>query len=316
MEIIVLDGHTLNPGDLSWDPVSKFGRLTVYERTPPEKIIERVGGSEIVLTNKTPLSRGVFEKCKNIKFVSVLATGYNVVDVGAAKEFGVVVSNVPSYGTAAVAQFTFALLLEVCHNARRHADSVAEGRWARSEDFCYWDYPLIELAGKTFGIVGYGSIGKAVAKIAAAFGMNVITSDPEYKMQSDNVKPAGLDELLSSSDVISLHCPLNSATDKIINADSISKMKDGVILINTSRGRLADENAVRDALDSGKIYFYAADVVSEEPIRPDNPLLAAKNILITPHIAWAPRESRGRLMETTSRNIEAFLRGEPVNRVN
>ena len=318
MKIVVLDGYTLNPNDLSWDAMEKLGEFVCYDRTANEDIISKIGGAEIVITNKTPLTKEVFDSCPNIKYVGVLATGYNVVDVNYAKEKGIPVCNVPTYGTTAVAQFVFALLLEICHNIKHHSDEVKKGRWTNSEDFCFWDTPLIELAGKTMGIIGYGKIGQNTAKIAQAFGMNIlaVAKTPNFSLESDNMKYVSLDELLSSSDVISLHCPLFPNTENMINKESIAKMKDGVILINTSRGGLVVEKDVADGINSGKIYFGAFDVVSTEPIVESNPLLSANNTLITPHIAWAPKAARARLMKVAVQNVEAFIYGKPQNVVN
>ncbi len=315
MKIVVLDGYTENPGDLSWDGLEKLGDLTVYERTPKELTVKRIGGAKIIYTNKTVIDEGVLDACPGIKFIGVLATGYNVVDVAAARKRGIPVANVPAYSTNAVGQFTIALLLELCHHVGAHSDSVMRGDWAKSPDYCYWNYPLIELAGKTLGIIGYGKIGQATAKIAQALGMRVLayshSRDPE--LESDTLRYADLDELLARSDVITLHCPLFSETEGIINKDTIAKMKDGVLIINDSRGPLIVEEDLRDALNSGKVAGAAVDVVSTEPIKPDNPLLSAKNIIITPHIAWAPKESRQRLMEIAVNNLKAFLAGKPVN---
>ena len=318
MKIVVLDGYTLNPGDLSWGELEKLGELTVYDRTPEDKILERIGDAEIVYTNKTPLTREIFNKAPNIKWVGVLATGYNVVDVEAAKEKGIPVTNVPTYGTAAVAQMVFALLLEICHHVWEHNEAVKSGEWTRSKDFCFWKYPLIELAGKTMGIIGYGRIGQATGKIAQAMGMKVLAYD-QYEnkaLESETMKYVSLDELLRESDVISLHCPLFESTRGIINKESIARMKDGVIIINTSRGPLIVEEDLAEALNSGKVYAAAVDVVSTEPIREGNPLLKAKNIIITPHIAWAPKESRQRLMDIAVNNLKSYLDGNPVNVVN
>jgi len=317
MKIVILDGYTENPGDLSWEGFEKLGELTVYDRTPADKIVERIGDAEIVYTNKTPLTKETFDACPNVRFVGVLATGYNVVDTAAAKEKGILVANIPTYGTAAVAQFAFALLLEICHHVGHHSEAVHEGRWTACPDFCFWDYPLVELAGKTMGFIGFGRIGQATAKIAKGFGMNVIAYD---SFESDAGRELGqyvsLDELLATADVISLHCPLFPATQGIINKENIAKMKDGVILINTSRGPLIVEEDLVEALESGKVAAVAVDVVSTEPIKADNVLLKAKNCLITPHIAWAPKESRQRLMDIAVSNLEAFIAGNPINIVN
>lgn len=309
MKIVVLDGYTENPGDLSWGPLQELGELTVYDRTPPEAVLERIGDAEAIYTNKTVLSRELIQAMPSVRFIGVLATGYNVVDVQAARERGIVVCNIPTYGTDAVAQYVFALLLELCHRVAHHAQAVQEGRWTACPDFCFWDYPLIELSGKTMGIVGYGRIGQRTAQIARAFGMQVLAYDAF--VQAAECVP--LDELLERSDVVSLHCPLFPETRHIIRGETIARMKDGAILINTSRGPLVDEAALREALTSGKLYGAAVDVVSTEPVQPDNPLLGLENCLITPHIAWAPRESRQRLMDIAVENLRCFLRGAPQN---
>lgn len=309
MKIVILDGYTENPGDLSWGPLQELGELTVYDRTPPEAVLERIGDAEVIYTNKTVLSRELIQAMPSVRFIGVLATGYNVVDVQAARERGIVVCNIPTYGTDAVAQYVFALLLELCHRVAHHAQAVQEGRWTACPDFCFWDYPLIELSGKTMGIVGYGRIGQRTAQIARAFGMQVLAYDAF--VQAEECVP--LDELLERSDVVSLHCPLFPETRHIIRGETIARMKDGAILINTSRGPLVDEAALREALRSGKLYGAAVDVVSTEPVQPDNPLLGLENCLITPHIAWAPRESRQRLMDIAVENLRCFLRGAPQN---
>ncbi len=318
MKIVVLDGYTLNPGDLSWDGLQKLGDLTVYERTSADKVIERIADASIVYTNKTEITREVLQACPNIEWIGVLATGYNVVDVEYASDKGIPVCNVPIYGTTAVAQMVFALLLELCHHVGDHEQSVKAGDWSKSVDFCYWNSPLVELAGKTMGIVGLGKIGQATAKIAQAFGMNILAYD-EYKhteLQSKTLRYTRLADLLKKSDVISLHCPMLSNTEGMISKEAISKMKDGVMIINTSRGGLIVEADLRDALDSGKVAGAACDVVSAEPITKDNPLLGAKNIVITPHIAWAPKESRARLMAVAVSNLASHIGGETVNAVN
>ncbi len=318
MKIVILDGYTLNPGDLTWEGLQNLGELTVYDRTPQDKILERIGDAEIVYTNKTPLTRETLGQASQLKWIGVLATGYNVVDVEAAKEQGIPVANIPTYGTTAVAQMTIALLLEMCHHVWAHHEEVKRGAWTNCPDFCFWNYPLIELAGKTMGIIGFGRIGQAVGKIAQAFGMNVLAYD-EYQnkmLETDSIKYAALDELLTQSDVISLHCPLFESTKGIINKDTIAKMKDGVMLINTSRGPLIVEEELAEALNSGKVAGAAVDVVSTEPIKMENPLITAKNIIITPHIAWAPKEARERLMNIATDNLEQFLAGHPVNVVN
>ena len=314
MKITVLDGFAVNPGDLDWGILDPYGSVTVYDRTASdEESISRIGDSEIVMVNKTPLPEHVLAACPNVKLICVLATGYNVVDYVAARRLGIDVCNVPCYGTAAVAQFTIALLLELCHHVGRHDVLVHNGAWTSCQDFCLWTTPQMELAGKTLGIIGYGRIGSAVGTIARALGMKVITVSRTPK---DGVENVDMDTLLARSDVISLHCPLFPETEGIISRDNIAKMKDGVFLVNTSRGALLDEKAVADALASGKIRGAAIDVVTVEPIRKDNPLLTAPNCLITPHMAWAPLESRRRLLNTVADNVRCFLDGKPQNVVN
>ena len=320
MKIVVLDGYTLNPGDLSWEGIKQFGALAVHDRTNlnDEEIINVINDAEIVLTNKTPLPTAVLEKTPSIKYIGVLATGYNVVDVVSAKKLGITVTNIPSYGTQAVAQFTIALLLEMCHHVGEHSRAVKNGDWTRNPDFSFWNYPLIELAGKTMGIIGFGRIGQATAKMAQAFGLNIIaySRSKNHELESETCKYGSLNELFETSDIISLHCPLFEETDGIINKTNIDKMKDGVMIINTSRGGLIIEEDLRDALNSGKVAGAALDVVSIEPISTNNALLDAKNCIITPHIAWAPKESRTRLMNSAIKNLEAFLNGKPINVVN
>lgn len=317
MKIVVLDGYALNPGDLSWDFLKDFGSVTVYERSAENEIIPRIGDAEIVLLNKTPITEQTLAACPNIKLICVLATGYNIVDCAAAKKRNIPVCNVPDYGTNAVAQFTFSLLLELCHRVGHHSDVVHQGKWAVCPDFCFWDTPQMELYGKTIGIIGFGRIGRAVGKIANAFGMRVLAYNrsrcPEGEEFGTYVE---LDELLSQSDIISLHCPLTADNTGMIGVEAIKKMKDGAILLNTARGPLLDEQAVADALVCGKLRGAASDVVSSEPIRKDNPLLAAPNCIITPHMAWAPIESRQRIMECTRKSIYSFLKGKPINTVN
>lgn len=318
MKLVVLDGYTLNPGDLSWDGLEKLGELHVYDRTSTDAIVERCEGAKIIFTNKTPLTRETLSTLKELKYIGVLATGYNVVDIEAAKEFGIVVTNIPTYGTAAVSQFVFALLLEICHHVGAHSDKVKEGTWSNCEDFCFWDYPLIELSGKTMGIVGMGRIGKESAKIAQALGMKVLACD-HYKdtsLESDTLKYVELHELYRESDIVNLHCPLDDKSKGMINRETIGMMKDGVMIINTSRGPLIVEQDLADALNSGKVYAAAVDVVSTEPAKMDNPLILAKNCIITPHIAWAPIESRARLMTIAVNNLESFLNEIPLNVVN
>lgn len=318
MKIVVLDGYTLNPGDLTWDRLRELGDVTIYDRTPAEETIARIGDAEIVYTNKTVIDKKVLDAAKNLKWIGVLATGYNVVDVEYAKEKGIPVANIPTYGTTAVAQFVFAHLLNICHHVGEHAQAVLDGQWQRSGDFCFWNYPLIELAGKTMGIIGFGRIGQQTAQIAVAFGMKVLAFDSyqNKELETENIQYVDLDTLLAQSDVISLHCPLFPSTEGIINKENIAKMKDGVIIINTSRGPLVVEKDLAEALASGKVSYAGLDVVSSEPIKDDNPLLGAKNCVITPHIAWAPKESRLRLMNIAVDNLAAYLKGEPTNVVN
>lgn len=317
MKIVILDGHAVNPGDLNWDFLQQFGNITVYERTPAEQVAARIGDADIALVNKSLITAAVLDACPNLKLICVLATGYNVVDCAAARERGIPVCNVPDYGTAAVAQFTFALLLELCHQVGHHAQTVREGKWCSCPDFCYWDTPQMELAGKTLGIIGFGRIGRAVGKIAKAFGMKVIANN---RSQCEEGREIGsyvnLEELLTTSDIISLHCPLTSENTGMINTDAITKMKDGTILLNTARGPLVDEAAVTAALESGKLRGFACDVISTEPMKADNPLKTAPNCIVTPHMAWAPIESRKRIQECTQRSIRAFLDGKPINTVN
>lgn len=316
MKIVVLDGYTLNPGDLSWNELAELGELTVYDRTKPQDVLSRIGDAEIVFTNKTPLDKEIINNAPNIKFIGILATGYNVVDINAAAQKNIPVCNIPTYGTTAVAQYVFALLLELCHRIGEHNQSVQRGQWTNSEDFCYWNSPLIELSGKTIGIIGFGRIGQNVAKIALAFDMKVIAYDAiAPKTLYPGVEMKSLKELLAQSDIISLHCPLLSDTENMINKNSISEMKDGVIIINTSRGPLIAEKDLAEALCEGKVYGAALDVISVEPIKADNPLLGIDNCIITPHIAWAPKESRNRLMDIAVENLKNFLEGNITNDV-
>jgi glycerate dehydrogenase len=317
MKIVVLDGYTENPGDLSWEGFEKLGELTVYDRTPEDKIPERIGGAEAVITNKTPITKTVLETCKNIQYIGVLATGYNVVDYETAKAKNIAVTNIPTYGTDAVGQFAIALLLEICHHIGHHDDAVKKGRWEKNADWCFWDYPLIELAGKTMGIIGFGRIGQTTGKIAGALGMKVIAFDEHPGESGKEIASyVPLDDLFAGSDVIALHCPLFPSTEKIINKKNISKMKRGVIILNNSRGGLIEEQDLADALNSGQVYAAGLDVVSTEPVRGDNPLLGAKNCIITPHISWASKESRQRLMDIAVNNLRSFIDGNPVNVIN
>lgn len=320
MKIVVLDGYTLNPGDLDWKELEAIGECTVYDRTSltdEQEIIHRIGKAEIVLTNKTPLSADTLKMCKNLRYIGVLATGYNVVDTKTAAERGIVVTNIPTYGTYAVGQFVIALLLEICHHIGHHNQVVQEGKWTKNPDWCFWDYPLMELAGKTMGIIGYGRIGQTTGRIAQALGMKVLGFDKSQSLEeTETFRYASLDEVLKDSDIIALHCPLFPDTEGIINRDNIAKMKDGVIILNNSRGPLIVEEDLRDALISGKVAAAGLDVVSTEPICKDNPLLGLKNCIITPHISWAPKESRSRLMQIAVENLRAYLEGSPVNVVN
>lgn len=317
MKIVILEGKAVNPGDLSWDAIRQFGDVTIYDRTAPQDAAHRIGDAQIVLINKTPITAAVLDACPNLRLICVEATGYNVVDCEAAKQRDVLVCNIPAYGTNSVAQFTFALLLEVCNRVGLHNESVHSGDWCRSADFCYWKTPQMELAGKTMGIIGFGQIGRAVAKIANAFNMRVLAYNrsrcPEGEALGEYVE---LDTLLQQSDIISLHCPMTEETKEMINAASIAKMKDGAILLNTARGGLVIEADLAAALASGKLRAFAADVVSVEPILADNPLLSAPNCFLTPHMAWAPVEARQRIIDITVENIRGFLGGNPINIVN
>jgi glycerate dehydrogenase len=320
MKIVILDGYTENPGDLSWEGFEKLGELTVYDRTSlvdNQEIISRIGEAEAVITNKTPINADVIMHCNKLRYIGVLATGYDVVDTRAAKNRGIPVCNIPSYGTAAVAQFAIALLLEICHHIGHHDRAVHEGRWAHSDDFCFWDYPLIELNSKTMGVIGFGRIGQATGIIAKALGMHIVAYDQHPNDTGRQIAQyVSLDELFAISDIISLHCPLFPETQGLINKTTIGKMKDGVILLNNSRGPLVVDQDLADALNSGKVYAAGLDVVSSEPIKEDSPLLKAQNCIITPHISWAPRESRGRLMDIAVKNLAAFIQGNPINVVN
>ena len=320
MKIVVLDGYTENPGDLSWSGLEALGEVTVYDRTSyvdAPIIAERIGDAEIVVLNKTPITKATIDACPNIKLITVLATGYNVVDYDYAKEKGIPVCNVPTYGTASVGQYAIALLLEVCHHIGHHSNTVFEGKWQNHIDWCYWDYPLIELDGKTAGIIGFGRIGQTTGRIAKALGMNVIAYDL-YPNESGKeiAEYKDLDTVLAESDVLFLHCNLTPENTGLINKENIAKMKDGAILINNGRGQLIDEQDVADALNSGKLYAAGLDVVYTEPIKADNPLLGAKNCIITPHMSWGAKEARQRIMNITVDNVKAYLDGAPVNVVN
>lgn len=315
MKLVVLDGYCLNPGDLSWDALRKLAELDVHDRTPPDRVVEHAGSAELAMTNKTPFPRDVLKQLPNLRYIGVLATGYNIVDTAAAKEFGVTVTNIPTYGTASVAQFAFALLLELCHNVKMHSDAVRAGEWTRNPDWSFWKSPLVELAGKTMGIIGFGRIGRQVGQIADALGMKVIANDafqandPPYA----GFRWAGIDELLRESDVVSLHCPLFADTKGLMNAERLRLMKPSAFLLNTSRGPLVVDHDLADALNKGVIAGAGIDVLSVEPPTGDNPLLTAKNCLVTPHIAWATKEARARLMEIAVENVHAFLSGAPRN---
>ncbi len=318
MRVVVLDGYTLNPGDNPWDSVAALGDLTVHDRTPPEEIVERSRGADIILTNKTPLTAKTLAQLPDLKFIAVLATGFNVVDVEAARARKISVSNVPIYGTDSVAQFAIALLLHLCHHAKEHSDAVKDGEWGRRGEFCFWDFPLIELAGKTMGIIGFGRIGRRTGELAHALNMNVLASDP-FASNPPDYKPFAFkstEEVFSESDVISLHCPQTPDNAEFVNKELLGKMKSSAFFINTSRGGLVNEADMAEALNTGQIAGAALDVVSAEPIQPDNPLLKAKNIVLTPHMAWGTLEGRSRLTRTTADNIRAFLDGKPINVVN
>ncbi|MDO4285794.1 MAG: D-2-hydroxyacid dehydrogenase [Eubacteriales bacterium] len=322
MRIVVLDGGIENPGDLSWEALGRLGDLTVYDRTESEQTVERIGDAEAIFTNKVLITEAVLEQCPQLRFIGVLATGYNVVDTAAARARGIPVCNIPEYGTDAVAQYTMALLLELCHHIGEHSACVKRGDWTNGGDWCFWNYPLVELSGKTIGIIGFGRIGKAVARLAQAFGMKVLAYARHPQTETKGGAEVGdcrfvsLEELLAQSDVISLHCPLTPQTQGMIGREAIAAMKDGVFLINTARGPLIQEDALAEALKSGKVGGAAVDVVSQEPIQADNPLLYAPNMIITPHIAWAPREARQRLMDTAVANLKAFQEGKAQNVVN
>ena len=318
MKIVVLDGYTLNPGDLSWVKLFDLGEVVLHDRTPADKIKERSRDADVLITNKTPLTEETINDLPHLKYIGVLATGYNIVDTSAAKRRNIIVTNVPAYSTMSVAQLTFALLLELCHHVQKHSDSVMEGKWAESVDFSNWDFPLIELSGKTLGIIGFGNIGKKVADIATVFGMNIIAVSRHETDQSErkNFRWAELDEVLAQADIVSIHCPLLPETKGLINAESLKKMKRSAFLLNTSRGPVVVEPDLADALNNGIIACAAIDVLSIEPPAKDNPLFKAKNCLITPHIAWATKEARGRLMDIAVNNLAAFINGKRVNVVN
>ena len=318
MKICILDGYSLNPGDLDWSPVERLGDVTIFDRTPADKIVERAADADIVLTNKVPFSADTLRQLPRLRFICVLATGYNIIDTEAAARQGVVVANIPAYSTMSVAQMAFAHILNITNHVASYAREVADGKWTNCPDFCFWDSALTELAGKTMGIVGLGNTGMATARIAIAMGMKVVAlTSKSADTLPEGITPAPLDDVLASADVVSLHCPLTPSTRHLINAASIAKMKPSAILINTGRGPLVDEQAVADALNGGRLAAFGADVLSQEPPRGDNPLLSARNCFLTPHIAWATLEARTRLMSTATKNVRQFIAGEPVaNRVN
>jgi glycerate dehydrogenase len=318
MKIVVLDGYVLNPGDLNWDGFQKLGNLNVYERTQMINIVERSKDAEVLLTNKTPLNENIFKELPLLKYIGVLATGYNNVDAEAAKRHGIIITNIPAYSTFSVAQMTFALLLELCQHVQRHSDSVKEGKWAASLDFCFWDYPLIELAGKALGIIGFGSLGEKVADVATVLGMNILGADKIHTDQSHrlNFHWTEIPELLAKSDVVSIHCPLLPETKGLINKDGLKIMKNSAFLLNTSRGAIIEDEALANALNNGVIAGAGIDVLSVEPPLSVNPLLKAKNCIITPHIAWATKEARTRLMNIAVTNLEAFISGKHLNVIN
>lgn len=318
MKICILDGYSLNPGDLDWSPVERLGDVTLFDRTPADKIVERAADADIVLTNKVPFNADTLRQLPRLRFICVLATGYNIIDTEAAARQGVVVANIPAYSTMSVAQMAFAHILNITNHVASYAREVADGKWTNCPDFCFWDSALTELAGKTMGIVGLGNTGMATARIAIAMGMKVVAlTSKSADTLPEGITPAPLDDVLASADVVSLHCPLTPSTRHLINAASIAKMKPSAILINTGRGPLVDEQAVADALNGGRLAAFGADVLSQEPPRGDNPLLSARNCFLTPHIAWATLEARTRLMSTATKNVRQFIAGEPVaNRVN
>jgi len=317
MKFVVLDGYTLNPGDLSWDGFHELGELTVYDRTPAEKIIERAQGAECLLTNKTPLSRETLEQLPDVKYIGVLATGYNVVDVAAAAGKGIVVANIPTYGTSSVAQMVFSHILNLVHPVAAHNDAVKEGAWTATSDFCFWKTPLIELQGKTLGVIGFGRIGQNVADIAEVFGMHIVAYDAYQTDQSyrKNFSWGTQDEVFAKADILTLHCPLFPDTEGIVNKETIEKMKPTAFIVNTSRGPLINEKDLADALNRGRIAGAGVDVLAVEPPKAGNPLLSAKNCNITPHIAWATKEARSRLMDIAVENAKNFLAGTPTNQV-
>lgn len=318
MKLVVLDGYCLNPGDLSWDELRKLGDVAVYDRTPPAQVVTRLDGAHCALTNKTPLNADAIRQLPDLRYIGVFATGYDIVDVAAARQRGIVVTNVPTYGTASVAQHVFALLLELCHHVGLHAAAVRDGEWASCSDWSFWKSSLVELDGKTMGIVGFGRIGRQVAQIAASFGMRIIANDamPSNPPPLDSFRWASIDELLAESDVVSLHCPLTASNKGLINAERLRKMKSSAFLLNTSRGALVIDQDLADGLNSGVIAGAALDVLSVEPPVNGSPLFSAKNCIVTPHIAWATKEARSRLLNAGVANTRAYVNGQPQNVVN
>lgn len=314
-QVVVLDGYTLNPGDLSWSELEQFGEITIYDRTEKTDVAKRIKNAEIVLTNKTIIDAEVMKKCEKLRYIGVLATGYDVVDIKAANDLGITVTNVPQYGTESVSQFAIALLLEICNRVGHHNDATKQGKWSNHQDWCFWDYPIIELKNKVIGIIGFGRIGQQTGEIAKALGMQVLYYDSYVKMkENDEVKKVNrLDELLSLADVVVLHCPLTDDTREMIDKDALDKMKSNAILINNSRGPLINEIDLARALTEQRIYAAGLDVVSTEPILKENPLLNCPNCFITPHISWASKEARKRIMNCTGENIAAYLNGNPIN---
>lgn len=313
MKIVVLDGYTLNPGDLSWDGLKALGEVTIYDRTPATNVIDRIGDAPIVLTNKVIIDRTVMEACPSLRYIGVLATGYNVVDIQAAHSLGIIVTNIPAYSTASVAQMVFAHILNITNDIAGYAQEATSGKWSNCPDFCYWNAPIVELAGKTMGVVGLGNIGMAVARIALAFGMKVLAvTSKKQELLPDGITACSIDEVLTNADVLSLHCPLSENTREMINANTLKKMKRSAILINTGRGSLINEKDLSDALNMEEIAAFGADVLSVEPARTDNPLLTAKNCYLTPHIAWATTEARTRLMNIAVENVRQFTTGVPI----
>ncbi|MEO8582391.1 MAG: D-2-hydroxyacid dehydrogenase, partial [Flavitalea sp.] len=318
LNLVVLDGYTLNPGDLSWEGLRKLGDLVIHDRTSQDKVVERAKDAEVIFTNKTPVGADILNALPKLKYIGVLATGYNIINADTAKKNGVIVSNIPCYGTSSVVQMTFALLMELTNHVQRHSDSVMNGKWSRSVDFCFWDFPLIEIADKTIGIIGFGTIGQKVADVATAFGMNIIA---QSRTQTDqvhrkNFKWGSIDVLLQQSDVVSIHCPLTDETKGLINSENLKRMKRSAFLINTSRGPIINDYDLANALNNDTIAGAALDVLSIEPPPKENPLFGAKNCIITPHISWATKEARTRLMETAITNLSAYQQGKPVNVVN